>query len=409
MNANIKERLVQEQSIRGHKVLEILASCQHVLVRAKSSPELFQKACEQIIGNKDYCMAWIGIVRDDSKKSIQPVASAGSSENYLESIPLSWKSHSTDICPAGNAILSVRPYVVQDILADESVISWRGEALKQGYASALAVPLIKEGKAFGAICIYSAETHTFTEEDTQYFQELADNIVHAILALQNRTVRYKVESELENNLSKLRKTLSAIIHAFERTIEVRDPYTAGHQRRVADLARAIATDMGLSPDMIDGIRIAGVIHDIGKIYIPAEILCSPRPLTAMEFNLIKSHPQVGYDVLKEIEFPWPVAMIVKQHHERINGSGYPNNLKGKDILIEAKILGVADVVEAMASHRPYRPALGLQKALDEIRTNSGILYDSRVAEACLGIFKRGMYDFNETAALYEMPHPRVPF
>lgn len=174
-------------------------------------------------------------------------------------------------------------------------------------------------------------------------------------------------------------------------LESRDPYTAGHQVRVADIARAIATEIGLDKEMIEGIRMAGVIHDIGKLSIPTEILTKPTKLTDLEFSLIKQHAQIGYEMLKNIESPWPLANIVLQHHERINGSGYPGNLKEDEILLESRILAVADVVEAMASHRPYRPSLGIEFALEEIEKNSGILYDALVADACLRLFREKGY------------------
>ncbi len=170
-------------------------------------------------------------------------------------------------------------------------------------------------------------------------------------------------------------------------VEMRDPYTAGHQRRVADLARSIASEMGLSKDQIDGIRTAGLIHDIGKISVPAEILSRPEKLTNLAFELIKTHAQSGYDILKDIEFPWPIARIVHEHHERMDGSGYPNGLTGDEIFLESRILAVADVVEAIASHRPYRPALGIEKALEEISQNRDILYDPEVVDACLRLFE----------------------
>lgn len=197
------------------------------------------------------------------------------------------------------------------------------------------------------------------------------------------------DEQLQLTFTKLRMSLNYTIEAISRMVVTKDPYTAGHQRRVADLARAIATEMGFSVKLIDGIRIAGSIHDIGKISIPAEILSKPSRLTDIEFDLIKTHTQIGYDILKDIEFPWPVADIVLQHHERINGTGYPNGLKGDDMIIEVKIMAVADVVEAMASHRPYRPARGIKFALNEISENKGILYDPDVASACIRVFKKG--------------------
>jgi len=185
-----------------------------------------------------------------------------------------------------------------------------------------------------------------------------------------------------------RKMLEGSIEAIAMTLEMRDPYTAGHQQRVSRLACAIAVEMGLPQQQIDGLRIAGLIHDLGKVTIPAEILCKPSKLTETEFSIIKNHPQVAHDILKKIDFPWPVADIVLQHHESLDGSGYPQGLKEKDILLEARILTVADVVEAMASHRPYRPALGIDRALDEIKFGKGTRFDAAVVDACLAIFAK---------------------
>jgi PAS domain S-box-containing protein len=197
------------------------------------------------------------------------------------------------------------------------------------------------------------------------------------------TERKRAEKQLQDTLESLRKASSTIIQVMVSAVETRDPYTAGHQTRSADLSRAIATEMGLSKEKIDGIRMAGSIHDIGKLSIPAEILSRPSKLSELEFSLVKEHAQRGYEILKKVESPWPLAEMVYQHHERVDGSGYPRNLKGEEILLEARILAVADVVEAMASHRPYRPALGMQAALDEIARNRDTLYDPEVVAACL--------------------------
>jgi HD-GYP domain-containing protein (c-di-GMP phosphodiesterase class II) len=197
----------------------------------------------------------------------------------------------------------------------------------------------------------------------------------------------RANEEIMQNIDRLRKTLGSTIQVLADTVEVRDPYTAGHQRRVSDLARAIATEMCLVAEQIDGICMAGSIHDIGKLSVPAEILSKPTKLTNIEFSLIKEHSNKGYEMLKAVESPQPLAEIVYQHHERMNGSGYPRNLKGEEILIEARILSVADVVEAMASHRPYRPGLGIDAALNEIDRNKGIFYDDAVADVCLRLFR----------------------
>ncbi len=188
---------------------------------------------------------------------------------------------------------------------------------------------------------------------------------------------------------RLDRALEGTVAAVASTVEMRDPYTAGHQRRVSTIAEAIAAEMGLSADRIHGLRLAGSVHDLGKINIPADILSKPGKLTPIEYEFIKTHPQVGYDILKPVEFPWPIADIVLQHHERLDGSGYPNGLKGDAIMLEARILAVADVVESMMSHRPYRAALGLEAALAEIRQGSGKLYEPTVVEACLKVFESG--------------------
>lgn len=192
---------------------------------------------------------------------------------------------------------------------------------------------------------------------------------------------------------RLKKTIDATIDTMSKIIEAKDPYTAGHQHRVYQLAIRIAQELNLPKDKIEGIRIASLIHDIGKIGLPTEILSKPTTLTEIEFSLIKNHSQIGYDILKSIDFSYPIAQIVLQHHERLNGSGYPNNLKGDEIILEAKIIGVADIVEAMSSHRPYRPALGIDKALEEISQNRGTLYDIKVVDACFKLFKEKEFKF----------------
>jgi len=212
------------------------------------------------------------------------------------------------------------------------------------------------------------------------------DMLGSVLVLRDITERMKAQEELKQSFEKLQRILQETIQSISRIVETKDPYTAGHQQRVTNLACAIAKDMGLSEDQIDGIRMAGAIHDIGKLYVPAEILSKPTKLNDAEMAMVRSHPQVGYDILKGIEFPWPVAEIVLQHHERMLGDGYPAELEGEAILIEARILAVADVVEAMSSHRPYRPALGIKKALEEITRNRGFYYDPIVVDVCVKLF-----------------------
>jgi PAS domain S-box-containing protein len=206
------------------------------------------------------------------------------------------------------------------------------------------------------------------------------------------TERKRAEDKLQQTIESLENAVGVTIKVLVTALEARDPYTAGHQSQVTNLACAIATEMGLDQGKIEGIRMAGSIHDIGKLSIPAEILTKPTKLTDIEFSLIKVHSQTGYDMLKDVGSPWSLAQIVYQHHERVDGSGYPRNLKMDEILMEARILAVADVVEAMASHRPYRASLGIEKALEEIETNKGILYDTDVVKACLKLFREKYYE-----------------
>ena len=207
------------------------------------------------------------------------------------------------------------------------------------------------------------------------------------------TARRRMEEELRTGLEKFQRSLKGTIFALASLIKVRDPYTASHQRRVTQLCLAIAKEMGLSEKIINGLELAAAVHDIGKIHVPAEILTKPDRLSKVEFAMIREHPKIGYDILKEIEFPWPVAKIVLQHHERMDGSGYPNGLLGKDIMLEARILAVADVVEAMSSHRPYRAAKDIKTTLEEISRNRGLLYDPDVVDACLRLFIEKRFKF----------------
>jgi PAS domain S-box-containing protein/putative nucleotidyltransferase with HDIG domain len=215
------------------------------------------------------------------------------------------------------------------------------------------------------------------------------NIVGTMAIIADITERKKTAELLKEGQDQLQRTFEKTVHALATAVEQRDPYTAGHQKRVARLACAMAKEMGLSEHTIQGIHLAAVIHDIGKLHVPAEILTKPGRLSEIEFSLIKNHPQDGYDILAGIEFPWPVAQIVRQHHERMDGSGYPLGLSGGDIVIEARIVGVADVVEAMASHRPYRPSRGVENALLEITAQKGMRYDAGAVDACILLLNNG--------------------
>ncbi|MGE3550485.1 MAG: HD domain-containing phosphohydrolase [Geobacter sp.] len=250
--------------------------------------------------------------------------------------------------------------------------------MKQVFTS---LPLSATRRDGSDICVSYSAAPVFDAEN---------KIIGTVAILYDITRKMALEAALKDNLEKMNRVVDETVHALATAIEKRDRYTAGHQQQVAQLAHAIAVEMGgLDDDRIKGIRTAGMIHDIGKLYVPNEILSKPGRLTDLEFGLIKTHPQAGYEILQEIEFPWPIARVVQQHHERMDGSGYPAGLAGDEILLEARIVGVADVVEAMSSHRPYRPGKGEESALQEIKRGRGSAYDSHVVDACLTVFRNG--------------------
>jgi len=264
-------------------------------------------------------------------------------------------------CPAHRAIITGQPH--------SETVALRGVT----------------GNALGWLKVYS---FPWRDDDE-------GRIIGVINYLHDITYRLQIEEEREDSLKKVQTTLNGTVTALASLSEKRDPYTAGHQKRVSQLACAIAQELKLAQGVIDGLQVIGSLHDIGKTAVPAELLCKPRKLTKYEFDIIKAHPQNAFDILKDIEFPWPVAKAIFQHHERLNGSGYPSGSSGKDIILEARILAVADVTEAITSHRPYRPALGLDTALEEISLNRGLLYDQNIVDACITLFKKRLFDFKE--------------
>lgn len=265
---------------------------------------------------------------------------------------------------------------------------WRALGKKYGFQASCTFPLNIDEQA-GALMIYAANPDAFDKKEVRLLSQLAKDISFGINHIKMRKLLANSTKELEHVLI---QTLDVAGYAVEK----RDPYTAGHQTRVAELAGAIAKEMKLTKQQTEGVILGAFVHDIGKIYVPAEILSRPGKLSELEMEYIKTHPQAGYDLVKNITYPWPIAQIILQHHERINGSGYPFGLKGDDILLEAKIVSVADVVEAMMTHRPYRPAHKLSDALKEIKKYKGILYDAKVVNACLRLFMNNKFKLRKS-------------
>lgn len=369
---------------RTNRALSLLTQCNTLLVHAKSEQEILLDICKLAVETGGYLMAWVGFAEHDGKRTVRPVAQSGYEEGYLNNVNISWADTKWGRGPTGTAIRTTQTVINQDVLANPDLAPWREAALKRGYRSSIALPLIHDKQVLGALTIYAVEPDAFSEEEVTLLEELANDLAYGVVTLRTR-------KEHEQHAIILRESLEQSIQTIADTVEARDPYTAGHQRRVAELATAIAREMGLPADQVNGIHLAAIIHDLGKIHIPAEILAKPGKLSPIEFELIKTHPQEGYNILKGVKFPWPIADIILQHHERQDGSGYPQGLKGEQILLEARIMAVADVVEAISSHRPYRPGLGIDSALEEIERNRDVRYDPKVADACLRLFRERDY------------------
>lgn len=391
---DITARRQTDESLRKlNRALRTLSACNESLVHAMDEQELLAAICEVIVNTGGYRFAWVGYAQHDEAKSVRAMAYAGHEAGYLQTHITSWSDGEHGQGPIGTAIRSGVPNVIRNLSEDARFQPWREEALRRGYASCIALPLRAGETALGGLSIYAPEPDAFNDEEVKLLMDLADDLTYGIVALRTRAESERVMEENRQNAARLEQVLIKTIESIGSALEKRDPYTAGHQHQVAKLAHAIAQEMKLPQKVVEGIYMGGLIHDIGKIYVPAEILSRPGRLSEAEFNLIKAHPQVGYDIVKGIEFPWPITQMILQHHERLDGSGYPQGLKDGEIALEAKILAVADVVEAMASHRPYRPGLGLDKALNEIGKNRGILYDPSAVDACLRLFQEKGFKF----------------
>jgi PAS domain S-box-containing protein len=371
---DITERKQAEEKIKHlNLVLRAIRNVNQLIVKEKNRERLLKGACNNLIKTRGYYSAWIALLDESGK--FERYIEAGTGKAFLPMVEILMKGELT-VC--GQKALKQREIVI--IKDPASTCPECPLVKKNSGRRVMTIRLEYSGKVYGFVSVSVPVHITVDKEEQSLFKEVAGDIAFSIHNIE-------LDEELQQSYQKLKKTMDAAIDTMSKIIETKDPYTSGHQHRVCQLAVPLAQELGLSPDKIEGIRIASLIHDIGKIGLPTEILSKPTRLTDIEFSLIKGHSQIGYDILKSIDFSYPIAQIVLQHHERLNGSGYPNNLKGDKILLEAKIIGVADVVEAISSFRPYRPALGTEKALEEISQNRGILYDPKVVDACLKLFK----------------------
>ena len=386
--SDITERKRSEETmLRAISALKALSTCNMALVHASDEETLLNEICRIIVVIAGYRLAWVGFAEDDPEKTVRLVAHAGYIEPAMEQAEITWDDTGSAQGPVGTAIRTREPQLVQDAHSDPRYEPWRDSAIKIGYRSVLCLPLTSAGPAIGALCIYAAPPDAFDDQEIRLLSGLANELAFGIATLRAR-------AEHHQSAERLRRGMESTIEALAGTLELRDAYTAGHQRRVAELATEIARELRIAENEIHGIHLAATVHDLGKIQVPAEILTKPTRLTNLEFEFVKTHAQAGYDLLKDIDFPWPIAQLVYQHHERIDGSGYPRGLRGKDILTGAKIIAVADTIEAMSSHRPYRAGLGIEAALAEITKNRDKYYDAAVVDACVKLFREKRFAFS---------------
>lgn len=391
---DISARKQAERALeRATRALRTLSACNEALVRDENEAKLLASICRLIVDPGGYRMAWVGFPEQDAARTVRPVAYHGHEEGYLSTMPISWSDNEFGRGPTGTALRTGTVQVNRNFMTNAALVPWREAAQQRGYQSSIALPLLSAAGTLGVLNIYASEPEAFDEAEVQLLQELAGDLAFGLETLRMRAERDRSAEENLHHSETLRQSLEDSIKAIASTVEMRDPYTAGHQRRVGQLAAAIARELGLPEDTIRGLELAASIHDLGKISVPAEILTKPSKLTSIETLLLNNHAQTGYDILKDIRFPWPIATMVWQHHERMDGSGYPQGLKGDAILLESRILAVADVVEAMASHRPYRAALGTDRALKELERGRGTIYDATVVDACLRLFAESRFAF----------------
>lgn len=371
---------------RSNRALRVLSAGNRTLLLAKTEQELLERLCREIVEEGGYIASWVIFAGSGQDKYLLTRASYPPSDG--ENPQMDWNS--TDDVIA--AVRENKVIVVND--TSDTACKFLGQqAASLGIGSFIVLPLHQDNKPIGAIILAAYRNNEFGPAQVGYLKETAADTSFGMELMRTKADRDRLALLSEHHEAMLRKGLEEALMSIAITIEMRDPYTAGHQRRVAELSVALARELGISEDEIHGIYLAAIVHDVGKINVPAEILVRPGKLGEMEYPLVKSHVTKSYEILKGIHFSWPIAEMVYQHHERLDGSGYPRGLKDGQILFGARILAVADVVESMSSHRPYRPALGIEAALAEIKKGKGTLYDETVADACSRLFRDGRFEF----------------
>lgn len=364
---------------RESQVMRLVTEVNRIVKSARNENDFLAHVCDTLVSVGGYALARLAVANTPDPRDIRTIYAAGRTEYLVDGMISTSASESIGRGPVGTALRTGHLQVFNDLTSHPDFEPWRERARQFGLASNISIALQLAGDRI-VLSIYDAHAHAFDEMTVEGLKEIAREIEFG--AAHVRSV-HQLETALDGTIS-----------ALARMTETRDPYTAGHQMHVGTLGALIAEELGLDTGLAGLIRQSGEVHDIGKISVPAEILTRPGRLSKLEYEIVKRHTLIGSDILSQASLPWPIAEVALQHHERLDGSGYPYGLRGDDIILPARIIAVADVVEAMTQHRPYRPGLGIESALEEVVRGAGTLYDAEVVAACLRVIEAG-FTFTE--------------
>ncbi len=382
----------QMKLARANRALMVLVAAYRAISTGRTQNEVFAELVHALAEDPDYSLVWVGEAVDAGKR-IVPVAADGPASAFLDSATITWDDSEHGKGPSGTCIKTGNPAVVEDTREDARANTWRPLLDEFGIRSAVCIPiLLDQGPTF-VLQLNCAEPDSFAAEEMETYELVGRVLSLALKSFDLNFLFAQSESARQQIAGRLETALHGTIAALIEVVEKRDPYTAGHQQRVAELSVAIGAEMGISGERLEGIYIGASIHDIGKIGVPTEILSKPGRLDDAEIALIRRHAKIGHDIVETIDFGWPVEKIVHQHHERWDGSGYPQGLAGEEIAPEARIVAVADVIESMGTNRPYRPSIPWPRVLEEIRDGSGSRYEPAVVDAALRVLDRDAAKF----------------
>ncbi len=386
---DISPRVASAHSLtRTNAALTAMVEAVKRIAQSPSPQAIYEAVCETLSGVGGYPLAWIGIPDPGRAGGIQTAAARGSARGFLDEIALRWSDSPEGQGVTGRALRFGATQSLAQVDPSAYPPAWDGPLRHWAVRSALSVPIRAAGDVVAALTLYSSEETAFGKRERMVIEALAEDIGDALAACSTRQRLHESESSRDQALLSLREALLASVTTLARCVEKRDPYTAGHQQRVAQIAVQIGVERGYGLDRLEGLRIGALLHDVGKIGVPAEILSKPGRLNAAELGIIRAHADIGYEVMRDMAFPWPVDRMIHEHHERLDGSGYPRGLRGDYISEDTRIVTVADVYEAMIAHRPYRPGLPAAAAVAELERGRGVLYDPAVVDAWFACLRR---------------------